>query len=83
MAELNPDAGVGAKGDGFLIYTTEEGGPYHVCRATQEEYASIIETGRVNVRVFDDIEQVISDPVYFAYLAVVESNYDTILGDAR
>lgn len=72
----------GIDGDGFIIYTTMEGGPYHVIRGNREAYERVLETGEVRIAMFEDTGPLI-EPVYFAYLAVVESNYDTIVGGER
>jgi hypothetical protein len=72
---------VGKCGDHFLIYTTEEGGLYHVARCTPEEYAFIVANKEINVRPF--VDAVITEPVYVALLCVVRDNHDFILGGAR
>lgn len=78
-----PFAGIGQNGSGFIVYTTEEGGPFHVIRGTRSDYERITETGEVRVVMFNDRDAILTDPIYVAFLCVVESNHDAIIGGER
>lgn len=84
MADMSePFAGTGQNGSGFIVYTTMEGGPFHVIRGTRADYDRIVETGEVRIIMFNDADAIINDPIYTAYLCVVESNHDSIIGGSR
>lgn len=68
-------------GTHFLLYTTEEGGAFHVTRCTPAEYKNVLLTREVNVNMFNNA--VVTDPALVALLAVVEENHDFILGRSR
>lgn len=72
---------IGGNGTNFIVYTTEEGGLYHAARCTREEFERIRETGRINVAPWSD--QIIAEPVYIAFLTVVDDNFDYITEEAR
>ena len=68
----------------FLVYTTEEGGTYHVTRCSRDEFERIRETGQVQIMLdANDGPTILVEPVYIALLGVVEDNYDFIVEDSR
>lgn len=70
----------GMTGNTFILYTTEEGGSFHVARCTPEEYEGIKQRREIHLKLWDNV---IVEPVLVALLAVVDDNYDFILGSSR
>ena len=72
---------IGGNGTTFVVYTTEEGGPYHAARCTREEFERIRETGEIAISHFPGT--VIRDIAYAAFLCVIEANHDFVIDDSR
>lgn len=59
-------------GEGFIVYTTEEGGVYHAARVTYNDYMQAAASRKFNGKRL----------AYIAW-ATLEIDYDFILGAAR
>lgn len=74
-------------GSTFVIYTTQEGGHFQVCRCSETDYLAIKEAGKVRTHLDDDPTHPDYEPRFdeFVFLALlrVEDNHDFVMGRSR